>query len=296
MKINMSPPQAANQPAASPAPAQQLTDLTQIYMTLQQTHRNVYLQQIEDQIFMYRPLGRLEYKQLLNNEEFNNLQKEEIICQACTLWPEDFDFENCESAGTPTVLSREILKNSYLDSIETRVMVTRHYRQEMFDMDNQITCIINEAFPNFDIEEIEQWDIAKTAKYLSRAEWKLQNLRGLPMAYDPFILPEEAEAMNQQQPQPQAQQQRPAPQPPGVRTEEVQTPLQQGKIETVEERQARLAREGMPQKERMTPQKLAELKAKYPEMKWGDNVLDDMSVDKLSETVDTKSVALRPGL
>ena len=49
----------------------------------------------------------------------------------------------------------------------------------MFDIDNQIICVIHEAFPQYDIEEIEDWDVDKMTKYLTRAEWKLTNLRGL---------------------------------------------------------------------------------------------------------------------
>ena len=32
-----------------------------------------------------------------------------------------------------------------------------------------------------DIEIVEQWDVEKTMKYLSRAEWTLHNLRGIPL-------------------------------------------------------------------------------------------------------------------
>lgn len=255
-------------------------DLTQIFFALQKEHRSVFIQQIEGQVFMYRPLGRSEYKRLVSDDQYNDFEKEEILCQACTLWPEAYDFEEC-SAGIPSVLAKAILTNSYLDEIESRKAITRHYRQEMFDLDNQITCIINEAFPQFDIEEIEQWDIAKTAKYLSRAEWKLMNLRGLPMVADPFVDEPEQAAPQQAQ------------QSPRVVTQEVEeSPLLQGKTETLEERQARLA--GKP-KEKMTPEKLAELRRKFPEMQWGDNVLEEMSVEKLKDSVDVSSPALRPG-
>ena len=61
----------------------------------------------------------------------------------------------------------------------------------MYDLDNQITCMINEAFPNIDIEEIENWDVEKTMKYFTRAEWKLHNLRGIS-----FIDPEEEQKID----------------------------------------------------------------------------------------------------
>lgn len=270
--------------ASQPEPQgmdQPVTDLTQIFLNLQQQHRNVYVQQIEDQVFMFRPLGRSEYKQLAEDENFNDFQKEEILCQACTVWPENFDFEEC-SAGIPTVLAKTIMKNSFLDSIDSRIAILSHCRQEMFDLDNQITCIINEAFPQFDIEEIEKWDIAKTAKYLSRAEWKLTNLRGMNMVADPFVAQQEQEEQPQQNMQPR------------VQTQEVEedSPIRRGEIETVAERQARLA--GKTNKEKLTPEKLRELQAKFPEI-YGNAGNIVTTVDGMQDSVDQSSPALRPG-
>lgn len=261
---------------------QPMQDLTEIFLSLQKEYPTMYIHQIDDQVFMYRPLGRAEFKRLLEDDRFNDMEKEEIICQACVLWPEDYDYDECE-AGIPTSLSTVILKNSFLDSIESRKLVLAHHRQEMFDLDNQITCIINEAFPQFDIEEIEQWDIAKTAKYLSRAEWKLMNLRGLEMRFDP----NEQEAPQPQQQQPQQQKQ--------TYTEEIEdSPIKQGKIETLQERQARLNKKGG-KKKKLTPEELQALKMKYPEMQWGDNVLQETTIDSMKDSIDVASPALRPG-
>lgn len=258
-------------------------DLTEIFLDLQKEYRSMYIHKIDDQVFMYRPLGRSEFKQLLEDERFNDMQKEEIICQACVLWPEEYDYEECE-AGIPTNLASAILKNSFLDSIESRKLITTRYRQEMFDLDNQITCIINEAFPQFDIEEIEQWDIAKTAKYLSRAEWKLMNLRGLEMRFDP----NEQEAPTQPQPQQPQQPQR-------VQTEEIEdSPIKHGKIETIDERHARLNKKGG-EKKKLTPEELQALRVKYPEMEWGANVFEETTIDNLKDSIDVSSPALRPG-
>lgn len=241
----------------------QNVDISEIFSELQDEHRSVYIQQCDNQLFIYRPLGRSEFKMLIENDQLDDFQKEEILCQACVLWPEQFDFENCE-AGIPTVLTKAILKNSFLDSIESRKAILLHFRQEMFDLDNQITCIINEAFPQFDIEEIEVWDIAKTAKYLSRAEWKLTNLRGMQMQFDPTDMMQ------------------------GSQEENTQT-------EASEEQEVQTNKRGG-EKKRLTPAELAELQRKYPEMQWGDNVFDEMSVEKLQDSVDVSSPALRPGI
>ena len=154
------------------------TDYNRLFLELCEKYRNVFITEIDDEIFIYKALGRKAYREILSDTRLDNFKKEEALCIECILHPVDYDWGNCP-AGVPTQLVSEILKNSYLDNMESRNIVKSYYRAEMFDLDNQITCIIQEAFPNFDIEEIEEWDIERTMKYLSRAEWKLTNLHGL---------------------------------------------------------------------------------------------------------------------
>lgn len=153
-------------------------DLTAIYITLKDQYRNVFMEKIGDQVFFYRSIGRKEYQLIIEDPDMNDFQRENVICDVCVLYPKPYDWNNCD-AGIPEKLVEVIRKNSFLDSVESRQQLLGYYRSEMFDLDNQITCMINEAFPQFDIEEIEEWDVERATKYLSRAEWKLHNLRGL---------------------------------------------------------------------------------------------------------------------
>ena len=236
-------------------------DLTEIYLSLQERHPRLYMYQADRQVFIYRPLGRGEYKKIVNDDRFTDLEREELFCQVCTLWPEGFDFDDCD-AGIPTELTKQILKNSFLDSLDRRNKVAEFFRNEMFDLDNQITCIINEAFPQFDLEEIEDWDVEKTSKYLSRAEWKLHNFRGLQ-----FLEPQGAFAGQEELPAPK----------PAVKTEEVNN------------------RGG--QKTKMTPEVLArmtEMKQKFPEIPWDQDAVLQTG-DIIPDHFDTTPPAMRPG-
>ncbi len=257
MKINNQKDQVTNQ------------DLTEMFARFQEENRNVFLEQFQDQIFFYRALGRSEYKNILIDDRFNDMQKEELICQLCVLWPENFDFEDCD-AGIPTMLMKSMLKNSYLDAVDSRKKVLDFYREEMFDLDNQITCIINEAFPNIDIEDIEMWGIEKTTKYLSRAEWKLHNLRGMEF-YDTQSQESYYEKNEKEDPSSKKSQ-----------TEEVGNNKVENNI-----------RGG--KKEKLTPEKLAELEKKYPEINWRNDTLATEGPQAARDSVDTKSPALRPG-
>ncbi len=242
-------------------------DITEVFIELQDKYTHVFIQKIENELLIYRALGRSEYKKILDDDRFNDMQKEELICQVCTLWPEDYDFDNCD-AGIPTVLTKEILKNSYLDSINSRKAVLDYHRQEMHDLDNQITCIINEAFPQIDIEEIESWGVEKTTKYLSRAEWKLHNLRGMEF-YDTDSQESYYEKQNE------------AP----ARREAI--------TEELGEEEKKNIRGG--KKEKLTPEKLAEMKAKFPEINWDADSVAQEGIAAMQDSVDTLSPALRPG-
>lgn len=155
-------------------------DLFELIMEFKKQYRNVFVYQVDNQVFIYRTLGRKEYKDILSDKRFNDFEKEEIICDTCLLYPDPDSIDwDAIDAGIPTELMKQIRKNSYLDGKKSRRGILDYYRAEMYDLDNQITCIINEAFPQYDIEDIEEWDVDKTMKYLTRAEWKLTNLHGL---------------------------------------------------------------------------------------------------------------------
>lgn len=267
----------------------QVEDLNKIYESLKNEHRNVFMYKYENELFFFRTLTRKEYRQLVEAEDMSNYEKEDIVCSACVLWPKDFDFDNSDAA-LPTLLCNKIIETSFFASEEERNKVYNFYRQDMFDLDNQISCIINEAFPNYDIEEIEDWDVEKTAKYLSRAEWKLVNLRGMNFYSNPFEIPSaesKEEKINTESSIQQPVEHQPKQE---TVTENKKSPIQEGKIETVEERQRRLAKEGI-KKEKMTPEKLAELKRKFPEINWG----QDTNFDDMKDNISTLAPALRPG-
>jgi len=237
-----------------------ITDISEIYEIFQEEYRNVFFTKLEDYFFIYRSLNRKEHKALLENKNFSDIEKEDIICESCLLWPEKFDFDNCE-AGVPTQLAKKIIKDSFLASTDDRASVITYYRNQMFNTDYQINCIINEAFPQFDIEEIEEWDIEKTSKYLSRAEWKLQNLRGMKMNYDPYET----------------------------------SPLKEDKTEVVTEELTDTS-QNTKKKDKLTPEKLAELQAKFPEINWAEDSILKEGISAMKGSVDTKAVALRTGI
>lgn len=160
-------------------------NLTKLFVDFSMKYRNVFMVKICDETYIYRSLGRGEFREIMEDRRFTNLQKEEIICSQCLLYPdpETYDWKD-KPAGIPTELMKAVLTDSVLDNEVRQSRLHDYYRSEMYQTQNQITCLICKAFPNLDIEEVEKWDMDKTYKYLSRAEWILQNIDGIRLESD----------------------------------------------------------------------------------------------------------------
>ena len=49
---------------------------------------------------------------------------------------------------------KKILNATMLTDLDERANLHAFYRSEIYDLDNQITCIIHEAFPQYELEDI----------------------------------------------------------------------------------------------------------------------------------------------
>ncbi len=149
-------------------------------LDLKDKYWNLYYTDINDYEFMFRELNRAEYRKVLRSFD-NPLDQEEYICEICILEPEQFDFENCP-AGLPTILCSQILFISGFSEDASDVLnKLEMYREEMNTFDNQISCVIHEAFPSLSLDEIEGWPLDKTLWYFSRSEYIIEKLRGIEL-------------------------------------------------------------------------------------------------------------------
>lgn len=244
---------------------EQSIDIIELIEELKSTNRTVYWTHIYGQIYIYKPLGRRDHREICEDESLDTLSKEDEVCRRCLLYPNNIDFDNIE-AGVISKLVRVIFENSFLSDMESRTAVLDYFRSEMFDLQNQITCIINEAFPQYDIEDIENWDIERTAKFLSRAEWKLQNFRGAVFNYD---------AVEQIQ------------QDASSDNNNVQQDASRENEQSVKETPSN--------KQSMDRAKLEELKRKFPEIDWDADTIANEGIEGMKDAADSESVALRPG-
>lgn len=75
---------------------------------------NIYLTEILDKTFIFRTLNRYEYKQLISFQDLDALQREEIICQTVTLYPEGYNWKDMitTAAGIPSKYAQIIMEKS----------------------------------------------------------------------------------------------------------------------------------------------------------------------------------------
>lgn len=239
--------------------------------------------QINGEDYIFRILGRKEYKRILYNESYTELDMEDDICKTCVLWPEDLDLDEIH-AGTPTELCRNILENSFLDDISSTLRLLEFYQDEMNDLENQMICIISEAFPSYTLEEIESWNNLKFCKMFSRAEWKFNNLKQSELKSATDVI---RDVINLQE--------------EGYSKEEIELALQEEYTEKEQlqkepamtfnsSESKEISRNG---KNKMTPEKLMELKQRFPEIKWDQ---DNHQKEKVETNTHTHlPVAQRPG-
>lgn len=74
----------------------------------------IYATEFDDEIFLWRTLSRVEYKDILKLQRADAMYKEERICEKCVVWPEGYDFVQMAQgkAGIPSVLAEQIMDRS----------------------------------------------------------------------------------------------------------------------------------------------------------------------------------------
>ena len=74
----------------------------------------VNLTEIGTEVFIWRTLNRVEYREIMAIPNTDPLQREEIICEVCVLFPYEYNFKSMSErkAGIPAILAEQIMKES----------------------------------------------------------------------------------------------------------------------------------------------------------------------------------------
>lgn len=136
---------------------------------------NVSTLVIDDDVFIIKPVSRKDYKDIANSEVLSDIDKQDLICKTCILYPPNFDLDSCV-AGLPEKLYEEIMDRSYILK-DSMIDLIKIFREEMTLMDSQMECIILKAFPSYRLSEIEKLDMIQFTKLFTRAEWIINNMK-----------------------------------------------------------------------------------------------------------------------
>ena len=93
-------------------------DFATVVAELEQKYRNIFWTIFEGEAYIYKALGRRDFRRIVSNEELSIEDKKDEIIKACIVYPEDFDIDDC-IAGLINVLYSKIMEVSYLNDEES---------------------------------------------------------------------------------------------------------------------------------------------------------------------------------
>lgn len=84
---------------------------------------DVYATEFDDEVFIWRTLSRLEYKEIIKIKNADPMYREERICEKCVLWPEQYDHRvmGLGKAGIPSLIAEQVMdKSGFLPNGEAK--------------------------------------------------------------------------------------------------------------------------------------------------------------------------------
>jgi len=141
-----------------------------------QAYDEIYLVEGEEYALICRYLTIAEYNHISARWGTVPIFAEDEIFKLCVIYPKtDVDVVN---AGVVSTVANAIMARSGFGEDQTYITEQSAFEDEQMEsFQNQIPCIIAEAFPKFNIEEIESWSTPKLLRYLSKAKFVLSTYR-----------------------------------------------------------------------------------------------------------------------
>ena len=85
---------------------QSVKDFDDLIKSFLDKYGNIFFSEIDGQIFIYKPLGRKAYKDIVNNQNISDLDKEDLICEETIIWPEDYDADDYDAGYLLSYMKR----------------------------------------------------------------------------------------------------------------------------------------------------------------------------------------------
>jgi len=173
--------------------------LQNIIYKLKKEYDDIFYIEIEGEDFIFRPLTRFEYEELLVKRELREDILSEVVCDIAILYPEEYDFNNPHIAGAPESLCNQIVYYSAFDDPDYIDQILAEKKEELnnnvFTMMENVIAV---AFPNINVNDIKDMNAYEVIDYYARASWIVRNM------YANIKIPQQIPGEDGQQP-PQAQ-------------------------------------------------------------------------------------------
>ena len=156
--------------------------LEELIIDLKRKHYTVFATMIYGELFLWRPLSRIEFDIISKSSNHDKMLREEMICQTAVLYPK-VNF-TIYKAGIPTVLTPQIVEESGFGTVEKTHAYLHRTRMGVLDnFTAQAEIVIAAAFPNYTFEIMKNWNIEQLLDMVARAEWKLNVIDGKDFAF-----------------------------------------------------------------------------------------------------------------
>ena len=148
-------------------------ELRGIVSELKKKWVNIFLLETRDGPFIFRPLSRKEYLEILDLYNVIGDMAEEEVLSRCVLYPQEFDEDL--RAGTISTVVDCIINISGFSDPEVFTGLLEENRKKMDLADSQMIILLLKAFPHLTLEKINNLDIQQLTYYLALAEQLLGN-------------------------------------------------------------------------------------------------------------------------
>lgn len=156
-------------------------------LALAKTYSQVYVTNVSEFEFIWRPITRQEYRMLMMETQ-NQKDLEDLVCNTAVISPE-VDFAEMP-AGYAKTLAPIIVEESGYGGNQLVQQLLERSRQMLEQLEPQAEATIRAAFPSITFEEMANWSGSEFIFRLAQAEWVLKNIYQLPVSFDKQPEPE----------------------------------------------------------------------------------------------------------
>lgn len=151
--------------------------LENIIYELKKEYDNIFHIQIEGENFIFRPLNRFEYEELLVKRNLRKDVLSEIVCEVCVLHPKEYNFSTPHIAGIPEALSEHII---YYSGFENPDYIDEILEEKNDKLENNVFTmmenVIAVAFPSVSIKDMKNMNAYELIDHYTRASWIIKNM------------------------------------------------------------------------------------------------------------------------